>query len=181
MLQRWSFAVLMGVAMNGAVMLVPTHGVVLAASPAWPAYTTAAKRPLFRPWSRVVRQGAVTRWRPQGAGEIRIARPAERVRTAAAVVVLPPVASVRTAPTEPQWGYEAPRFRPDRRALNAKEEPGMSGQRVAYGGFRPTAAPRKHTYEQLRQIQSRTLRAAGYPVVAHPVVSYAYPQPWPAP
>jgi len=173
-----------------------------AAYPTWSAYSTQAKRPQFRPWSRSSeRQVPAARWRPQAAsGSMRAPATAARGNRRPMTFFAP--TNRGRAATAAQGGsrYAAPKmplqrpavvFRPDDR------EPGPDAwgaagastadprQSALHAQFRPTAQRPKRTYEQTQSAAGgrtpfSTRMAPGMAYGAPPLrVPPMYPQYWP--
>lgn len=167
-----------------------------AAYPTWSAYSSQAKRPQFRPWSRSERQVPAARWRPQAAsGSMRA--PAVAHGSRRPMTFFAPTPRAQVAPAGRGGSrYAAPKmplqrpvavFRPDDRepasnawgtAAEAAADPRVS---ALHAQFRPTEKRRKRTYEQT---QAATVGRPGFsprmaPSMAYGVPSLPAPPPYP--
>ena len=159
-----------------------------AAYPAWSGYSSQAKRPQFRPWSRSERQAPAARWRPQAAsGSVR-APAAARISRRPMTLFAPTPRSLTTTVAQRGSRYAAPKmplqrpgavFRPDHRepassSWDASGEPSADPRQTAlHAQFRPTEQRRKRPYEQPQAVAFG--RPAFPPTQMAPAMPYAAP------
>ena len=192
-----SVGLALGLATSAGLGLAPLSA-AQAAYPAWSGYTSATKRPQFRPWYRNDPSAIAGRWRPHVAASGRVADQPGYGHPMA---------------TEYQRRWQAPLFE-SRRAVSRKVEPVGRGRDVgvsfrpdgrgalfdeasvtrdqvdlapygadAHSQFRPAPAKRKRTYEEI-QAANRSLRTSADAGMPYPTMPGMLPNPyggyWPA-
>jgi hypothetical protein len=179
----FSLGIVAGLSFLASLGMSPMSG-AHAAGPLWSGHATQGKRPLFRPWQRVVRRTPNPRWRPPATGLVQRRTTVVTGTSAAAGSRVHPArpavfSGTSVAPRKPgsaaRPAFPGARFRPTQRAVSALNPVGATAvQRAAWqqaqvqSQFRPARRQRKASYEEMRAagtpdsfIATRTM---GYPL-----------------